>query len=544
MIKEPGADAEVSLSTTSPHSQPDSNWNHEALRSVASLSPIRSACTRGTMSKTNGLAASTILTRPTGRTLGDRSRDADAPDAGIAASANVADRPPVGIVSAMRISNSNSVPDVPIDTVVPNPDNPRSSLGDLSELADSIKAKGILQPLVVTTAAAFLLKQPRHREIIGNAEYVIIAGHRRHGASKLAELPTVPIIVREDLSGSEDILESALIENIHRQAFAPLEEARGLQILVDAEYSQRKITQRTGISQPQVSKRLALLKLPLPLQHAMGDEELSVNAALTLGQLPPDEIVPAFEAMKANGWNARRAVEESVAARAAAEAIASAEQKAQAENIPLIDPREAFGAAELEHRLYEPAEIESARSNGALVGEATRDGLRYFTRTPAKKQGRTAKPADKDIENKAHKEALAARTRAGAKAVAALPQADEVRLSLAHAYLAGKTPHAESLKLTHSWLGERLGMKTDDPQDWVQSLTAKDDVIHAAWAMTIAARELNTRWARGAWTSEAFEYVTYLQKKVGYTPTAWELMNIESANPQTQGSDAQEASND
>ena len=496
--------------------------------------------------KKNGLATTTTLNRPTGRSLSDRARTTPSPGSTDDGARDGAEKPAVGIVTAMRMSNSGSVPEVPIETVTPNPDNPRVSLGELDELADSIKAKGILQPLVVTTAAAFVAKQPHHRDVIGNAEYVIIAGHRRHGASKLAGLPTVPIIVREDLSGTEDVLESALIENIHRRNFAPLEEARGLQLLIDADYSQRQITKRTGISQAQISKRLALLKLPQILQDALGDDQLSVNAALTLGQLPDDEAVPAFEGMKSNGWNASRAVDEVSTARITAEAIAAAQQQAKSENVPLIHPREAFGAAELKHRLYEPADIESARADGTLVGHATSDGLRYFAKDEAKDEAKKpARPKTAGNDNKAHREALAARTEAGRKAVATLPAAEEVRLSLAHAYLAGKTPHAESLKLTHSWLGEKLGAETDDSQVWHRSLITKDEVIHAAWAMTVAARELNTRWARGSWTSEAIEYVTYLQDKAGYKPTAWELMKIETANTQPQGSsDAQESNHD
>lgn len=493
--------------------------------------------------KKNGLATTTTLSRPTGRSLSDRARTTTTPSSPEDGARDGAAESSVGLVTAMRMSHSGSVPEVPIETVTPNPDNPRVSLGELDELADSIKAKGILQPLVVTTAAAFVAKQPHHRDVIGNAEYVIIAGHRRHGASKLAGLPTVPIIVREDLSGTEDVLESALIENIHRRNFAPLEEARGLQLLIDAEYSQRQITKRTGISQAQISKRLALLKLPQILQDALGDDQLSVNAALTLGQLPEAEVVPAFEGMKSNGWNANRAVDEVSTARTTAEAIAAAQEQAKSENVPLVDPQEVFGAAELEHRLYEPADIESARADGTLVGQATSDGLRYFAKDQVKKPARSKAAADND--NKAHREALAARTEAGRKAVTTLPPAEEVRLSLAHAYLAGKTPHAESLKLTHSWLGERLGAETDDSQVWHQSLITKDEIIHAAWAMTVAARELNTRWARGTWTSEAIEYVTYLQDKAGYKPTAWELMKIETANTQPQGSpDAQEPNHD
>jgi ParB family chromosome partitioning protein len=492
-------------------------------------------------SKKNGLGgnAATTLQRPTGRSLSQAKGTSTGVITPIAPPA-ATDRPTAGIISAMQQSGAGSVPVVPVDSVVPNPDNPRATLGDLSELAKSIEEKGILQPLVVTTTAAFLTKQPHHRDAIGEASYVIIAGHRRHGGAKLAGQTTVPIIVRDDLAGSANVAQTALIENIHRRNLAPLEEARGFQLLAELGNSQREISKSTGISQAQISKRLALLKLPQVIQDALVDDQLSVREALILAQLPNEEIVPAFVSMRENAWNAEQAVMEMTAARTTAEAIASARREAEAENLTLIDPREAFGAAELDHRLYEPADIERARQAGSLVGEATSDGLKYFTMTPAKKATPARTPADGDT--KAHREALKARTEAGGQAVKSLPSAEEVRTAIAEAYLAGKTPHAECLKLTHRWLGDKLGAKTEDPHVWHQSLTSKDHVVHAAWAMTIAERELNTRWARGPWPADAVAYVTYLQHKVGYRPTPWELMKIESATAQPDSSPAAQES--
>ncbi|MEV0287893.1 ParB/RepB/Spo0J family partition protein [Kribbella sp. NPDC050820] len=476
--------------------------------------------------KRNGLgAAAPTLQRPSGRSLAQAAGTSSVPGA---PTIELEDKPRVGIVNAMRMSGAGaSVPEVPTDTVAPNPDNPRVDLGDLSEIAKSIEEKGILQPLVVTTAAAFLAKQPHHREAIGAADYVIVAGHRRHGGAQLASRPTVPIIVRDDLAGSDDVAQTALIENIHRRNLVPLEEARGFQLLVELGKSQREISKSTGISQAQISKRLTLLKLPQAIQDALADDLLSVNEALTLAQLPDEERVTAFTRMRENGWSADQAVAELSRERATAEAIAVAEQQARAEKIPLVDPQETFGTAEHKHRLYEPADIETARTEGRLAGHATRDGLQYFTMTPAKKAPKSGRPVDSD--DKAHREAQAARTEAGRRAVATLPAAQEVRTALTDAVLAGRTPFAECLKLVHSWLGDKLGSKADDPTAWHRTLTEPTDRTHAAWAMTIAARELNIRWARGPWPPEAIDYVVYLQRHVGYSPTPWEQQKIDLA---------------
>lgn len=159
---------------------------------------------------------------------------------------------------------------VPIDQVVPDPANLRRALRDLDGLAASIKARGILQPLTVRPAD----------DGDGDGAYVIVIGHRRHAAAKLAGLAEVPVIVQR-MAGSER-LEAMLMENLLRDDLTPLEEAQGYRDLAAAGRSQRQIAERLGRSQSHISKRLSLLKLPPAATDVLASGEITLEEALAL----------------------------------------------------------------------------------------------------------------------------------------------------------------------------------------------------------------------------------------------------------------------
>src|SRR4051812_37922342 len=138
---------------------------------------------------------------------------------------------------------------IPVDLVRPNPDQPRKEFNgeSLLALAESIEAKGVLQPLVV-------------RALPGGT-YELIAGERRLRASKIAKLETVPAIIR-DAEGSER-LELALLENVAREDLNPIDEARACAILVDdLGVSKAELASRIGKSRPAVANAIRLLDLP------------------------------------------------------------------------------------------------------------------------------------------------------------------------------------------------------------------------------------------------------------------------------------------
>lgn len=195
---------------------------------------------------------------------------------------------PSSFLTTLAAAPATGMIEVPIDErLADKPDNPRQTLKDLDGLAKSIQQRGLLQAIVVIRASAFTAVRP-DVSLPAHVEWVLLAGHRRRAAARQIGLQTLPAVVRDDQAGERDSLISALIENIHRTDLAPLEEARALATLRDLGMSQRQAAAEIGISQGQVSKRLALLDLPVEMQDAVDAGEVEVGAAMTVARELPD----------------------------------------------------------------------------------------------------------------------------------------------------------------------------------------------------------------------------------------------------------------
>ena len=160
---------------------------------------------------------------------------------------------------------------VPIEFLSPNPKNPRRHFGDadLTDLAQSIREHGVVQPVVVRPAPG---RQDR---------YEIIAGERRWRAAQRAGLIEIPVIVRE--VDDRTALELAIIENVQRADLNPVEEAQGYQQLIDEHgYSQADLGQVIGKSRSHVANTLRLLRLPDVIRDMLVDGALSAGHARTL----------------------------------------------------------------------------------------------------------------------------------------------------------------------------------------------------------------------------------------------------------------------
>ena len=162
--------------------------------------------------------------------------------------------------------------EVPLDAIVPNPRQPRHSFDDdaIGDLAESIRALGILQPLLV-------------REL-GGGRYELVAGERRVRASRLAGLERVPVMtVETDDRGS---LERALVENLHREDLNPIEEANAIHTLMEqGGLTQQDAAKRLGKSRPAVANVLRLLSLPAVVQDSVSRGSLSEGHARVLAGL-------------------------------------------------------------------------------------------------------------------------------------------------------------------------------------------------------------------------------------------------------------------
>lgn len=160
---------------------------------------------------------------------------------------------------------------VPIEFVSPNPRNPRRSFAEaeLTDLAQSIREHGIVQPVVVRPSPA------------QSERYEIIAGERRWRAAQRAGLAEIPVIVRE--VNDRTALELAIIENVQRADLNPVEEAKGYQQLIDEHgYSQADLGQVIGKSRSHVANTLRLLKLPQVIRDMLVSGALSAGHARTL----------------------------------------------------------------------------------------------------------------------------------------------------------------------------------------------------------------------------------------------------------------------
>jgi ParB family chromosome partitioning protein len=168
-----------------------------------------------------------------------------------------------------------------------NPFNPREELTDVGETATSLKERGQLQPIAVVRRAAFLAVHPGQEAQIGEAEYVVIDGNRRLAAATEAGLSELRIDVNDELAASaEDMLEAALIANIHRVDVPPIDQARAIQDLVSVHGSQGQVAKRLGKTPAWVSQRLALLELTPELQEKVETGELKVEPARRIGRMP------------------------------------------------------------------------------------------------------------------------------------------------------------------------------------------------------------------------------------------------------------------
>jgi ParB family transcriptional regulator, chromosome partitioning protein len=162
----------------------------------------------------------------------------------------------------------------------PNPQQPRQHFDNtaLRELADSITEHGLIQPLVVSALAA---------SETGLQEYQLIAGERRWQAAKLAQLPKVPVIVKE--VSPQQSLELALIENVQRADLNPMEEAIAYQQLYqDYGLTHEEIARRVGKSRVTITNSLRLLSLPGPARHSLVDGQISEGHARVLLSLPTE----------------------------------------------------------------------------------------------------------------------------------------------------------------------------------------------------------------------------------------------------------------
>lgn len=208
-----------------------------------------------------------------------------------------------GLSALIRTTESGQegVREVDIDLLDPNRFQPRSEFdeGKLNELAQSIKANGVLQPVLV-------------RKV--HDRYEIVAGERRWRAAQLAGLFRIPVIVRS--IRDDRLLEVALVENIQRENLNSIEAAKAFQRLhAELSLSHEEIAHRTGKDRTTITNYIRLLRLPKEVQHLLAEGTLSMGHARALLALDSasEQKELAQKAAKAN-WSVRQ-VEQAVSRR-------------------------------------------------------------------------------------------------------------------------------------------------------------------------------------------------------------------------------------
>lgn len=225
---------------------------------------------------------------------------------------------------------------LPIEAIAPSPDQPRKRFDPelLAELAASIRAQGIIQPIVVTPIAS-----PGS----DGARYLIVAGERRWRAAQLAGLHEVPVVTRD--TDEQQRLELALVENLQRADLNPIEEAHAFHELIAIRgYTQEQLAERVGKDRSTVANVMRLLRLPERTQEMVRDGRLSMgHARALLGLERESEIAEVAAETIREQWSVR-ATERAVRARSAPARLTAPAADGEADRRKII-------VTELEHRL-------------------------------------------------------------------------------------------------------------------------------------------------------------------------------------------------
>ena len=181
---------------------------------------------------------------------------------------------------------------IPLDRVRPNPHQPRKRFDEtaLTELTDSIRTSGVIQPIVVRRSGD---------------SYELIAGERRWRAAKQAGLASIPAVVR-DATNAES-LELALVENLLREDLNPIEAAEGYrQLLADFGWTQDQLGQRIGKDRSSIANALRSLRLPEPIQDDLRSGRLTMGHALSLLSLTSvEDQMKLRDRILTHSWSVR-----------------------------------------------------------------------------------------------------------------------------------------------------------------------------------------------------------------------------------------------
>jgi ParB family transcriptional regulator, chromosome partitioning protein len=243
-------------------------------------------------------------------------------------------------------NNLESVLEIDVNDIDPNLEQPRKKFNDekLNELAQSIKTYGIVQPIIVQR---------------NGDRYVIIAGERRYRAARLAQLETVPVVIKD--YSKQDFMEVSLVENLQREDLNPIEEAEAMRILMDEHsLTQDELSNRLGISRSAIANTLRLLSLPQEVKEMVMEGDLSSGHARCLIVLPGDNEKTSI---------ARKIVSLGLSVRATEELIRNLNVKSARENknVKIDIPELESAQSALTHALGTKVQISGNMAKGKIT---------------------------------------------------------------------------------------------------------------------------------------------------------------------------------
>lgn len=190
-------------------------------------------------------------------------------------------------------ASKENISEVPVENIFPNPNQPRRNFDEngLSELAESIKEHGVIQPLILAKT--------------DDGKFQIIAGERRWRSAKSAGLKTVPAMIRD--FDEQKKLEMALIENIQRKNLNALETALAYRKLMEEfNLNQRELAKRLGKDQSAISNTLRILNTIPQVKESIMADRISEGHARVLAGLPPEDQLNVLNQILAEKWNVRQ----------------------------------------------------------------------------------------------------------------------------------------------------------------------------------------------------------------------------------------------
>lgn len=442
---------------------------------------------------------------------------------------------------------------IPLDEIIPSPDNVRTDLGDLDGLVASIASVGLIEPLAVERCAT--------NDHADDHRFHILAGERRWSAARRAGLVEVPCMVRDAVTDDGARAELMLIENLQRQDLQPLEEARGYQRLVDLGLSQRTIAERVGCSQAHVSRRVALLELPAAVQRKVGVKGdpggITVADAQELLKLKdhPKELAAA-----AKDGDVARAVDRRVKEIEAEEKLKKLTAEAKAKGWTVCKVTHSYGAKRTYWRLRKPGsysytnddvEVDAAKHrkepcHGVVIEKGYNGQVNQAEVCTArdrhkpkgesslklpKQERRQMSASERKAKEQARQRQDAGKRRAEALKAALAGRPDRGAWALVCEAIVPEC-HADTKKLACELLGlepapqGQWGGKDYDTPLLAHADQSVPDTLKVGLACALAAAEISARFPHHMWSDRPIERLYSFLEAAGYEPDEYERAEL------------------